>query len=149
MLKLIKIVGRRKKRQGQGAGSGKGFHTSGRGQKGQKSRTHVHVLFEGYKVKKSLLRRLPMQRGRAKFKPQSTREIVINLEILNLVPEKTEVNIESLVKLGIVSAKDAKEFGVKILGNGKLTKKLTINMPISKSAADKVTKLGGKIINNA
>src|SRR5258708_22242958 len=102
-MQLQKVVTRRKKRLGHGAGSGKGFHTSGRGQKGQKARGSVHILFEGMKAKKSLIRRLPMQRGMGKFKPKSVRPIVINLEILELfMPANLEVNLESLVKAGIV-----------------------------------------------
>lgn len=143
--KLQKIVTRKNKRLGHGGGSGKGFHTSSRGQKGQKSRRKVNVLFEGFKMKKSLLRRLPMQRGKGKFKVRNKRPIVISLEVLNLLPAGGTVNIDSLVKAGIIDAKDAKTYGVKILG-GKLTKKLTISLPISKSAENQVTKLGGKII---
>ena len=62
-----------KKRLGRGYGSGKGGHTSGRGQKGQKSRTKVHILFEGLKVKKSTLKKFPLLRGKGKFlaKPKS------------------------------------------------------------------------------
>jgi len=67
MIQLPKIVQRSKKRVGRGVGSGKGSHTSGRGQKGQKSRNHVSVLFEGMKTKKSLLKRLPLLRGKGKF----------------------------------------------------------------------------------
>lgn len=145
MNNLPKIVTKRKKRLGHGIGSGKGGHTVGRGQKGQKSRTSVGILFEGVKVKKSLLRRLPLQRGKGKFKP-NTKPLIINLEVLNLLPEDTKVDIESLVKAGIVKEDDAQKFGVKILGQGKLTKKLTINLPISKSAARKIEKIGGKIV---
>lgn len=137
-MNLPKIVQRRQKRKGQGGGSGKGFHTSGRGQKGQKSRTKVHVLFEGYKVKKSLLHRLPVQRGRGRFKKQSTKPLIVNLDMLNMMPDKSEVTIETLVKNGIVDEKAARTYGVKILGNGKLTKKLTISLPISKSAAKRI-----------
>lgn len=136
-MNLPKIVARRQKRRGQGGGSGKGFHTSGRGQKGQKSRTKVHILFEGYKVKKSLLHRLPVQRGRGRFKKQSTKPLIVNFDMLNLLPDGTEVTIESLVKHGIVDGKAAKVYGVKILGNGKLTKKVKISLPMSKSAAKK------------
>lgn len=136
---LEKTVTRRKKRVGRGGGSGKGFHTVGRGQKGQKTRRKIHVLFEGYKVKKSLLHRLPMQRGKARFKRQSEKAVIINLEVLNLLPDGTEVTIETLVKNGIVNAKDAKMYGVKILGKGELTKKLTIKLPMSKSAAKKTS----------
>lgn len=145
-MNLTKIVTRSKKRVGRGGGSGKGFHTVGRGQKGQKARTKVHILFEGYKVKKSLIRRLPMQRGKDKFKQQTTRPIVVNLEALDILDANTNVNIETLAKAGIINKMDATVYGVKILGKGKLTKKLNINLPISKTAAEKVTKLGGKII---
>jgi len=58
MTNLPKVVAKSKKRLGRGMGSGKGSHTSGRGQKGQKSRGKIGVLFEGMKVKKSLLPRL-------------------------------------------------------------------------------------------
>ncbi len=137
-MKLEKIVKRSKKRVGRGGGSGKGFHTVGRGQKGQKARSKIHILFEGYKMKKSLIRRLPMQRGKSKFKPNSTRPIIINLEVLNILPTGSKVNIQTLVKAGIVKEKDAKMYGVKILGRGKLTKKLTIELPMSKSVSAKL-----------
>lgn len=59
-----------KKRLGRGYGSGKGGHTSSRGQKGQKTRSKMHVLFEGLKVKKSTLKKFPLLRGKGKFKPR-------------------------------------------------------------------------------
>jgi large subunit ribosomal protein L15 len=67
MIRLPKVNEKKKKRLGRGMGSGKGSHTSSRGQKGQKSRTNIHVLFEGMKTKKSLLKRLPLMRGKGKF----------------------------------------------------------------------------------
>ena len=145
MNSLPKIVTKRKKRLGHGIGSGKGGHTSSRGQKGQKARTSVGILFEGLKVKKSLLRRLPLQRGKGRFKP-GVKPIVINLDVLDLLPANSKVDIASLVAAGIVREKDAREFGVKILGNGKLTKKFTVTLPISKSASRKIEKIGGKIV---
>lgn len=72
--------------------------------------------------------------------------VAINLEILNILPAGSKVDIEALVKNGIVRKDTAEKYGVKILGNGKLVKKLTIALPISKSASNKVTKLGGKIV---
>lgn len=71
MLRLPKIVGKKLKRLGRGMGSGKGSHTSSRGQKGQKSNKDLHILFEGLKVKKSLLKRLPKLRGKGKFGPKA------------------------------------------------------------------------------
>lgn len=73
MNKLPKVVTKRKKIVGRGIGSGRGGHTSGRGQKGQKTRGSINVLFEGLKVKKSFLKRLPLQRGKGKFHPKLSR----------------------------------------------------------------------------
>ena len=132
MTNLPKVVENRKKRVGRGYGSGKGGHTTGRGQKGQKSRTKIGVLFEGVKVKKSLLKRLPFQRGKGKNKG-GNKPVIVNVEALNILPAGSKVNIETLIKARIVDEKDARAYGVKILGNGKLEKKLTIEVPASKS----------------
>lgn len=136
---------RSKKRLGRGYGSGKGGHTSGRGQKGQKSRGKVGILFEGVKVKKSLLKKLPFQRGKGKHLANK-KPLVINLSVIDMLPSGKTVDVDMLVKNGIVDKLDAEKYGVKILGDGKLTKKFTISLPISKSAAKKVEKAGGKII---
>jgi large subunit ribosomal protein L15 len=72
MTKLPKIVAKSKKRLGRGMGSGKGSHTSSRGQKGQKSRGTIGVLFEGMKMRKSYLKRLPLLRGKGKFHAKKT-----------------------------------------------------------------------------
>ncbi len=142
--KLPKTVTRRKKRVGRGYGSGKGGHTAGRGTKGQKSRTKIHILFEGVKMKKSFIKRLPLRRGKGKFKAKD-KPIIVKLGYLNLLPANSRVNIRTLVKAGIVKEKDAEKFGAKILGDGELKKKLTIELPISKSAAKRVEKAGGKV----
>ncbi len=142
---LPKVVQRRGKRLGRGYGSGKGGHTSGRGQKGQKSRGKVGIMFEGLKIKKSLLKKLPLVRGKDKFKARP-KPIIVKLSILNLLPAKSNVDIDLLVKEGIVSKEDAREVGVKILGDGTLKKALNIKVPISRSAAKVVEKAGGKIL---
>ena len=113
-------------------GSGKGSHTSGRGQKGQKSRGKVGVLFEGMKMKKSLLKRLPLMRGKGKFHPKGKR-VTLNLNDLEGLPSGSKITVELLVKEKLVDAKLAKKFGVKILGGGKTTKKFTFLVPTSKS----------------
>jgi len=136
-INLPKVTTKKNKRVGRGYGSGKGGHTVGRGSKGQKARSHIGVLFEGLKMKKSLLKKLPLQRGKGRFKPNKD-ALVVKLAYLNLFPEGTEVTVASLIKYKIVDAKEAKAYGVKILGGGKLTKKLKISVPISKSAAKEV-----------
>jgi large subunit ribosomal protein L15 len=147
MTDLPKVTTKKKKRRGRGYGSGKGGHTVGRGQKGQKSRRKIGILFEGVKVKKSLIKRLPLRRGKGKFKTSRAKPLIVKLSYLNFLPAGTKVDISSLVKFGIVKKEDALRFGVKILGDGELKKKLIIKLPISKSAAKKVEKAGGSVIS--
>ncbi len=133
-----------KKRVGRGYGSGRGGHTSGRGTKGQKARASVGVLFEGVKIRKSLLHRLPFVRGKDRFRPKP-KPLVINLGLLNIFKDGTKVDIETLSKAGIFRLSDAKKYGVKILGGGKLERKLIVCLPVSGSAREKIEKSGGKI----
>lgn len=126
-------------RKGRGHGSGNG-KTAGKGQKGQKARSGggVRLGFEGGQM--PLFRRLP-KRG---FKNVNTKEIVaINLSVLeNKFNDGDEVTVEKLLETGAISkAAD----GVKILGNGELTKKLNVKVnAYSKSAKEKIEALGGK-----
>jgi large subunit ribosomal protein L15 len=132
MIKLNKVVTKSKKRVGRGMGSGKGSHTVGRGQKGQKSNTDIHILFEGLKMKKSFLKRLPLMRGKGKFHGKG-KPVTLNLSDLESLPTGSVITVELLVKSKLVDAKEAKTFGVKILSNGKTTKKFTFEVPTSKS----------------
>ncbi len=145
---LPKVVAPRKKRLGRGYGSGKGGHTSSRGQKGQKSRGTVNVLFEGVKMRKSFIKRLPLMRGKEKNKPYP-KPVVVQVEQLEKLPAGTEVTAATLIENGFISKHDARLYGIKIVGTGKLTKKLSVLLPISKGAAAIVEKSGGKISDNA
>ncbi|AKM82981.1 hypothetical protein A2422_03335 [Candidatus Woesebacteria bacterium RIFOXYC1_FULL_31_51] len=119
------------KRLGRGYGSGKGGHTSGRGQKGQKARTSIHILFEGVKVKKSTLKKFPLLRGKGKFLAKK-KPITISLDKLKVFKKGSKVDLDSLIEKGIISKKDAFTYGVKILGKGSLRKDLEILVPMSK-----------------
>ena len=124
------------KRIGRGHGSGHG-KTAGKGHKGQKARSGApRIGFEGGQM--PLYRRIP-KRG---FKNRNTKEIVaINVSSLEKFDNGSTVTVESLVESGIISnPKD----GVKILGNGELTKKLTVQVnAFSASAKEKIEALGG------
>jgi len=127
-----------RKRVGRGNGSGLG-KTSGRGQKGQKSRSGggVRPGFEGGQM--PLIQRLP-KRG---FKNPTRKEYaIVNLETLNRFAEGTEVTPELLLETRVVSkAKD----GVKILGNGQLEHKLTVRAhKFSDSAKAAIEAAGGQ-----
>ena len=125
-------------RKGRGSGSGNG-KTAGRGQKGQKARSGGHSApgFEGGQM--PLYRRLP-KRG---FHNRNAKEIVaIDLDYLERFDNGAEVSVDSLKESGIV--KNPRD-GVKILGSGKLTKKLTVKAnAFSASAKEKIEALGGK-----
>ena len=125
-------------RRGRGHGSGNG-KTAGKGHKGQKARSGApRPGFEGGQM--PLYRRFP-KRG---FKCRNHKEIVaINLSVLDRFEDGAEVSVASLIEAGIV--KNARD-GVKILGNGELTKKLTVKAnAFSKTAAEKIEALGGKV----
>ncbi len=138
-----------KKRLGRGIGSGKG-KTSGRGVKGQKSRSGVAIKsFEGGQM--PLYRRLP-KRG---FNPINKNKIAkINLEQLQKFLDKkkidtsNQINLETLKKNNIINKNYLK---FKILGNGDLKSKINIETDfVSNSAKEKIEKIGGvlKIKNN-
>ncbi|MBI5356506.1 50S ribosomal protein L15 [Candidatus Collierbacteria bacterium] len=141
---LPKIAARGKKRVGRGYGSGKGGHTSGRGQKGQRSRRTIPWSFEGGALPMS--QRVPFWRGKGRLNPLSDNPVAINLNQLDKLPAGTTIDAEFLVKKGWVKNKEITARGAKILGGGKLTKKLTIvGLKISASAKAAVEKAGGKV----
>ncbi|MDE6713454.1 MAG: 50S ribosomal protein L15 [Lachnospiraceae bacterium] len=123
-------------RRGRGHGSGNG-KTAGKGHKGQKARSGApRIGFEGGQM--PLYRRIP-KRG---FKNRNTQEIVgINVSRLEVFDNGTTVTIEALMEQGII--KNPKD-GVKILGNGELTKKLTVQAnAFSAAAKEKIEASGG------
>jgi large subunit ribosomal protein L15 len=143
--KLPKTATRKKKRLGRGYGSGKGGHTVGRGAKGLKARSKVSLTFEGTKIKKSFLKKLPLRRGKDRFKSLNSGPVIVNVRLLNLLPKKSTVDIQALVKKRIVDDKEARRFGVKILGDGELKVPLTVELPCSKGAVKKIEKVGGEV----
>ncbi|MCR4678567.1 MAG: 50S ribosomal protein L15 [Lachnospiraceae bacterium] len=123
-------------RRGRGHGSGNG-KTAGKGHKGQKARSGApRIGFEGGQM--PLYRRLP-KRG---FKNRNHKEIVaINVSALEVFDNGATVDVEALIAQGIVKNP---EDGVKILGNGELTKKLNVKVSAySESAKEIIEKLGG------
>ena len=124
-------------RRGRGHGSGNG-KTAGKGHKGQKARSGApRPGFEGGQM--PLYRRIP-KRG---FTNRNTKEIVaINVDRLECFDNDAVVTVDALIEAGIVSnPRD----GVKILGNGELTKKLNVQVnAFSASAKEKIEALGGK-----
>ncbi len=142
---LPKTTEKSQKRIGRGHGSGKGGHTSTRGSKGQKSRTKVGLFFEGTKFKKSLLKRLPFMRGKGKFNPQEPPSVVINLKYLNFFEKGDEVTLVSLQSKGILGKDLPGNTKVKILGNGEINIPLSVFLPASKGAKEKIEKAGGTV----
>ena len=123
--------------RGRGHGSGNG-KTAGKGHKGQKARSGApRVGFEGGQM--PLYRRIP-KRG---FTNRNSKDIeAVNVSALERFDNDTEVTIATLIEAGVI--KDAKD-GVKILGNGELTKKLTVKVnAFSEGAKAKIEALGGK-----
>ena len=123
-------------RRGRGHGSGNG-KTAGKGHKGQKARSGApRIGFEGGQM--PLYRRLP-KRG---FTNRNTKDIVaFNISELERFEDGATVDVEALIEAGII--KNPRD-GVKILGNGELTKKLNVKVnAYSASAKEKIEALGG------
>ena len=125
-------------RRGRGHGSGNG-KTAGKGHKGQKARSGApRIGFEGGQM--PLYRRLP-KRG---FKNRNSKDIVsINISALDKFEDGATVDVAALMEAGIV--KNPRD-GVKILGNGEITKKLNVKVDaVSASAKEKIEAVGGTV----
>ncbi len=125
-------------RKGRGNGSGNG-KTAGRGQKGQKSRSGggVRVGFEGGQM--PLARRIPKRGFNNIFAQPLT---AVNVSVLNRFEDGETITAEKLLETGVLSKC---EFGLKILGNGEITKKLTVQAnAFSETAKEKIEAAGGK-----
>jgi len=143
-LKSKKGANKTRKRLGRGSGSGLGT-TSGRGTKGQKSRSGggVRVGFEGGQM--PLIRRLP-KRGFNNSRFAKEFEIV-NLNKLNdFFEDGDEVSCSTLKSKGLIRGNKG---GVKVLGNGDITKKLLVKVDkVSKSAVEKIKRLNGDVVSS-
>jgi large subunit ribosomal protein L15 len=127
-----------KKRVGRGTGSGLGT-TAGRGMNGQNSRAGggVRPGFEGGQM--PLFRRIPKRGFNNKFKKEWT---IINVDLLNTFENGTEITPDLLLETGVVSKIS---YGIKILGDGELNKKLTVKAnKFTQSAISKIEAAGGK-----
>ena len=141
----LRIPKKKKKRLGRGIGSSKG-KTSGRGHKGQKSRSGVAIKsFEGGQM--PLYRRLP-KRG---FNPINKKNLIAIISISRIQEiikkkaafAKDKINLSNLQKFKVINKKYKK---LKLLGSGELKEKLNIEVnAISKSAKEKIEKIGGKV----
>jgi large subunit ribosomal protein L15 len=137
----IKPIHRKKKRKRVGRGGKRGTY-SGRGLKGQRSRS-------GRRLKpaiRSLIKRYPKLRG-YRFKPITKKPVVVNVEILEKRFKANEtVNPQTLLKQRLIRKIKGKVPPVKILGSGKLTKKLSIEgCSASKSARTSIEQAGGTV----
>lgn len=129
------------KRVGRGTSSGHG-KTSGRGHKGQKSRSGggVRPGFEGGQM--PLIRRIPKRGFTNIFAKQYA---IVNVEDLNRFDENTVITPNLLIDEGIIKRGKVVD-GIKVLGNGEINKKLTVRAhKFSKTAAEKIEAAGGKV----
>ncbi|MBE6671954.1 MAG: 50S ribosomal protein L15 [Ruminococcaceae bacterium] len=125
-------------RKGRGPGSGNG-KTAGKGHKGQNARSGggVRPGFEGGQI--PLYRKLPKRGFHNKF---ATTYAIVNLDQLNGFEDNAVVSLETLVEAGIIRRELC---GLKVLGRGEITKKLTVQAKVfSASAKEKIEAAGGK-----
>ena len=132
------------KRVGRGGKRGK---TSGRGHKGQKARAGGTPRPE----MRDIIKKLPKRRGHGKNRARTVvyklPTFGVNVATLEaLFSNGDAVNVEALVEKGLVSRREAKKRGIKILGHGELSKKLTVSgVEVSAAAQEKITRAGGSV----
>lgn len=135
--KLPKVKNIEKRRVGQGISAGQG-KTAGRGTKGQNSRTG-HKLRPGFEGGQTpLAQRLPKKRG---FVARKKKAQTIRVEMLEVFKDGTKVTTEAFEKLNMIK----RDISVKIVGDAKITKKLTVCVPVSKNAGAQIIAAGGKL----
>lgn len=132
---LTKTVDKSAKRVGRGIGSKKGGHTTGRGNKGDKIRGKTKITFDGTKIKKGWIKRLPFLRGKHRLTAQKS-ETIFTLD-----------QLEKMFKAGAtVTNKSLNCVAAKILATGTITKALNITgVKMSETAKQKILAAGGKI----
>ena len=139
---LPKVNVKKKKRLGRGLGSGKGSK-SGRGTtRHQKARESIPLHFEGGQGR--IVKKFPLLRFKGKNNSIKEKAFIVDLEMLNKLPDNSVVDKELLIKENIIT--NGKEnLPIKILANGQLKKKLIVKLSVSKKVKEAVEKLGGKI----
>jgi large subunit ribosomal protein L15 len=142
---LTKITSKPSRRRGRGIGSGLGGHTVGRGTKGDKARGKTKLTFDGTKIKKSWLKRLPFMRGKNRLSSRKN-IITFNLAQIDKWFKKGDlVDLNSLTKKTKISFKKLNA-SVKILSSGDITKPLKFKgVSVSQSASQKIIAAGGNI----
>lgn len=141
---LAAIKTKSKRRLGLGHGSGRS-KTAGRGTKGQKARRTIPMTrYSGGSL--AFVKRLPFLRGKGKNYSFNMVPVVVNVGTLSSLPKNTVVDEKLLAAKKIATLKEIKTRGVKILGHGELTVSLSVKLPVSKSAKEKIEKAGGNIV---
>ena len=136
--KLRKIKAKNKVRVGRGESSGKG-KTAGRGEKGQKKHEKIKPGFEGGQL--PIYQRLPQRRGIGNLR--KTKTITVTTQRLNSISPSGVVDEKSLKEAGLVP-KSLRNYKIKVVFDGKVEKKLKVNIPASKKAKKSIEKVGGK-----
>ena len=142
---LIKTTTKRLKRRGRGIGSGVGGHTTGRGNKGDNSRGKTKMTFDGTKIKKGWIKRLPFLRGKHRTNRLSEYSLITLGQLDKWFKAGETVDAASISKKAKISQRNLGP-DIKVLSRGKLTKALTFKgLKFSESALAQITSSGGKI----
>lgn len=136
---LPSIIDKAAKRVGRGIGSGVGGHTTGRGAKGRNVRGKVKLTFDGTKIKKGWIKRLPFLRGKHRTNALPKPEIITLAQIEKKYKTGEIVSVKTIFEKFPRLDIRRQKFGVKILSAGTLTKKLTFtDVKLSAAARAKI-----------
>lgn len=138
---LKPLVEGKKKRFGRGLGSGRGAKSTRGTTRHQKARESIPLHFEGGQAR--LVKKYPLLRGKGRNKPSQTRSIILSAAVLNVFKDGETVTVDALIKKGKINVGVKR---VKVLNDKELKKKLTVRLPVSRSLAQSIKKLGGEVI---
>lgn len=142
-LSNLTSIGRKKsKRLGRGYGSGKGAKSTRGITRHQKARTDIPLFFEGGQAR--LVKKYPLLRGKGKNNSHRAITFPVAVEKLEQLRDNDVVTASRLVEANILTKSDL-GFVVKIVGKGKLSKKLKVTLPVSQSAKAVIEKAGGTV----
>jgi len=142
---LKKTTHKGKKRIGRGYGSKKGGHTSTRGSKGAKARYKIKLTYDGTKIKKGWIKRLPLLKGKDKNKSRKVKLAIDFNQLEKWYKAKETVSREDVLQKLNVKKADKNRVQIKVLSRGKLTKSLTVTIPCSMNATNEIIAQGGRV----
>jgi|SRR3989338_9377730 len=139
---LPKLVYKKARRLGRGTGSRWGEKSTRGTKRHQAAKERIPIFFEG--GQNPMTKKFPLLRGKMRNKSVKIKPMIVSIDMLKGYKKGEEITVKSLIAKNLIDKK-AMMYGVKLLGNGKITQALHVKIPVSKSAQLKIEEAGGSV----